>query len=71
MASTPQASIPSPPGLPIVGHLHQIAKSGLIGHLLEVSRTMPEGIFKLKFGSRVCLCVTGADLVAELCDENL
>jgi cytochrome P450/NADPH-cytochrome P450 reductase len=70
MASTAPASIPSPPGLPIVGHLHQIAKSGLVGHLLEVSRDMPEGIFKLKFGSRVGLFVTSADLVAELCDET-
>lgn len=64
------ASIPSPPGLPVVGHLHQIAKAGLIGHLLDVSRTMKEGIFKLRFGSRVGLFVTDADLVAELCDET-
>jgi len=70
MASSPHVSIPSPPGLPIVGHLHQIAKSGLVGHLLETSRQMPEGIFKLKFGSRVGLFVTSADLVAELCDET-
>lgn len=68
--STDAPSIPSPPGLPIVGHLHQIARAGLIGHLLEVSRAMPEGIFKLKFGSRVGLFVTDADLVAELCDET-
>lgn len=67
---TSAQSIPAPPGLPIVGHLHQIAKSGLIGHLLDVSRTMPDGIFKLKFGSRVGLFVTSADLVAELCDEQ-
>jgi cytochrome P450/NADPH-cytochrome P450 reductase len=67
---TDTASVPAPPGLPIVGHLHQIARSGLVGHLLEVSRTMPEGIFKLKFGSRVGLFVTSADLVAELCDET-
>lgn len=67
---TDTASVPSPPGLPIVGHLHQIAKAGLIGHLLEVSRTMPDGIFKLKFGSRVGLFVTKPDLVAELCDET-
>lgn len=32
----------APPGLPVVGHLRQIAKSGLIGHLLEVCRTKPE-----------------------------
>lgn len=67
---TDTLSVPSPPGLPIVGHLHQIAKAGLIGHLLDVSRTMPEGIFKLKFGSRVGLFVTNPDLVAELCDER-
>ncbi|ODU21748.1 MAG: reductase [Sphingomonas sp. SCN 67-18] len=68
MAST--APIPSPPGLPVVGHLHQIARSGLIGHLLEVSRSFGHGIFKLKFGSRVGLFVVDADLAAELCDET-
>ncbi|WCM27817.1 cytochrome P450 [Sphingomonas sp. QA11] len=62
--------IPSPPGLPVVGHLHQIARAGLIGHLLAVSRDFPEGIFKLKFGSRIGLFVTSPDLVAELCDET-
>jgi cytochrome P450/NADPH-cytochrome P450 reductase len=62
--------IPSPPGLPVVGHLHQIARAGLIGHLLAVSRDFPQGIFKLKFGSRIGLFVTSPDLVAELCDET-
>ena len=68
MADT--ATIPAPPGLPIVGHLHQIAKAGLIGHLLDVSRDFPEGIFKLRFGSRIGVFVTSADLVAELSDET-
>lgn len=67
---TERASFPSPPGLPVVGHLHQIARSGLIGYLLRVSRDFPAGIFKLKFGSRVGLFVTNPDLVAELCDET-
>ena len=62
--------IPAPKGLPVVGHLHQIARAGLIGHLLHVSRDFPQGIFKLKFGSRVALFVTDPDLVAELCDET-
>ena len=72
MASAPVAgeSIPAPPGLPVVGHLHQIARSGLIGHLLNVSRDFPAGIFKLKFGSVVGVFVTSADLVAELSDET-
>ena len=62
--------IPAPPGLPVVGHLHQIARAGLIGHLLQVGRDFPEGIFKLRFGSRVSLFVTNPDLAAELSDET-
>lgn len=63
-------AIPTPPGLPVVGHLHQIARAGLVGHLLRVSREFPQGIFKLRFGSRVSLFVTNPDLVAELSDET-
>lgn len=76
MAESPAAptasgeSIPSPKGLPIVGHLHQIARAGLIGHLLTVSKEFPGGIFKLKFGSRVGVFVTDPDIVAELSDET-
>lgn len=62
-------TIPMPPALPVVGHLHQIARTGLISHLLAVSREYPDGIFKLKFGSRVSVFVTSADLVSELSDE--
>jgi len=69
-AAVDRPVIPSPPGLPVVGHLHQIARAGLIGHLLAVSRDFPDGIFKLKFGSRIGLFVTSPDLVAELCDET-
>lgn len=61
---------PSPPASPVVGHLHQIARAGLIGHLLRVSRDFADGIFKLKFGSRVAVFVTDPDLTAELCDET-
>ena len=64
------ASIPSPKGLPVVGHLHQIARAGLIGHLLQVSKEFPDGIFKLKFGSRVGVFVTDPDIVAQLSDET-
>lgn len=69
-AAVERPAIPSPPGLPVVGHLHQIARAGLIGHLLHVSRDFPDGIFKLKFGSRVGIFITSADLVGELCDET-
>ncbi|MES2753289.1 MAG: cytochrome P450 [Pseudomonadota bacterium] len=64
------ATIPMPPALPVVGHLHQISRAGLIGHLLATSRDYPDGIFKLKFGSRVSVFVTSADLVGELSDET-
>ncbi|HEX8418658.1 MAG TPA: cytochrome P450, partial [Sphingomonas sp.] len=70
MAELPAPSIPSPKGLPVVGHLHQIARAGLIGHLLNVSREFPGGIFKLKFGSRIGVFVTDPDLVAILSDET-
>ena len=75
MASKPKdipavAAVPMPAALPVIGHLHQIARAGLIGHLLRVSREVPQGIFKLRFGSRVSIFVTDPDLVAELSDET-
>ena len=63
-------SVPMPRALPVIGHLHQIARAGLVGHLLSVSRAEPQGIFKLRFGSRVSIFVTDPDLVAELSDET-
>ena len=63
-------SFPGPKGLPVVGHLHQIARAGLVGHLLSVSRDFPDGVFQLKFGSRVGLFVTDPDVAAALSDEG-
>ncbi|SEK55019.1 cytochrome P450 / NADPH-cytochrome P450 reductase [Sphingomonas palmae] len=68
--AAPSAPVPMPRALPVIGHLHQIARSGLVGHLLSVSRSAPQGIFKLRFGSRVSIFVTDPDLVAELSDET-
>lgn len=65
-----KVQVPSPQSLPMVGHLHQIARHGLIGYLLHVGRDFPGGYFKLKFGSRLGYFVTDPDLVAELCDEK-
>ena len=68
--ATAVQQFPTPKGLPVVGHLHQIARSGLVGHLLAVSRDFPDGVFQLKFGSRVGIFVTDPGIVAELCDET-
>ena len=66
-----RAEIPSPKTLPIIGNLHQIPKSGLIQHLMDVARDFADpGIFKLYFGSYVSLWVSHPDIVAELCDET-
>ncbi|HEU0044344.1 bifunctional cytochrome P450/NADPH--P450 reductase [Sphingomonas sp.] len=70
MATAAADRFPAPKGLPVVGHLHQIARSGLVGHLLKVSRDFPGGVFQLKFGSRVGIFVTDPDVVAELSDET-
>ena len=70
MATAAADRFPAPRGLPVVGHLHQIARSGLVGHLLSVARDFPDGVFQLKFGSRVGLFVTDPDLVAALSDET-
>ena len=64
------ASFPTPKGLPVVGHLHQIARAGMVGHLLAVSRDYPDGIFQIRFGSRPVLFVTDPDLAAVLSDET-
>ncbi|PAX06644.1 cytochrome P450 [Sphingomonas lenta] len=70
MATSPKPpSIPMPPALPMVGHLHQL-RGGLVSPLLRMGRDFPDGIFKLKFGSRVGIFVTDPDLVAELSDER-
>lgn len=63
--------IPSPKTLPIIGNLHQIPKSGLIQHLMNVAHDFADpGIFKLYFGSYVSLWVSHPDLVAALSDET-
>ncbi|MEQ1548208.1 MAG: cytochrome P450 [Chakrabartia sp.] len=64
-------AVPHPKTLPVIGNLHQIPKSGLIQHLMEVSRDFQAGgVFKLYFGSYVSLWINKPDLVAELCDET-
>ena len=70
MATAATESFPTPKGLPVVGHLHQIARAGMVGHLLAVSRDYPEGIFQVRFGSRPVLFVTDPDIAAELSDET-
>lgn len=64
------ATIPAPKSLPVLGHIHRVAREGLVSYLLDVSREMPGGIFRIDFGGRDALFVTNADIAAELCDET-
>ena len=55
---------PAQPGLPVVGHLHHIARSGPVGHLADVDRPFPDGIVEPKSGSRIGILLPGGPDVA-------
>src|SRR3990172_1283288 len=61
--------IPSPPQMPVLGHLLQLPKRKLVQHLLEVSRQF-DGIFQINFAGIKVPFVYSAELVAEISDET-
>ena len=61
--------IPSPPQIPVLGHLLQLPKGKLVQHLLEVSRQF-DGIFQINFAGVKVPFVYSAELVAEISDET-
>ena len=67
--SSLEQEIPSPPGLPWVGHLLQIPKSRITQYLLETSRGF-DGILALDFAGAKLPFVFDPDLVAELSDPK-
>jgi cytochrome P450/NADPH-cytochrome P450 reductase len=67
---TGPATIPYPPKMPVLGHLHKIAGGRLSQFLLKTGIEYPEGLFSVWFGNREALFVGDPDIVAELSDEN-
>ncbi|MCY9783502.1 cytochrome P450 [Nocardiopsis sp. EMB25] len=71
MTSTPTlAPIPEPQGLPLLGHTLEIAgQRGFVGGLTRMHREAGP-IIRVRVPGEEFLSVTGADLVAEVCDET-
>ena len=67
--SSPSPTIPSPPGLPLLGNLLQIPRGGLTRHVTRLAREYP-GIFELDFAGYRWPFVASASLAAEVCDEK-
>jgi len=67
--SNSSASIPSPPGLPVLGNLLQIPRGGLTRHVTRLAREFP-GIFELDFAGYRSPFIASAALTAEVCDEK-
>ncbi len=62
-------AIPMPARLPVIGNLHQIPRSRVMQHMVQVARAH-DGIVQLDFGGRIGILVSSAELAAELCDER-
>ncbi len=68
-APTPVAAIPSPPRLPLIGHLHLLPRDRVMQAMTALVLAHG-GIVELDFGGRKGVLVASADLAAELCDER-
>lgn len=61
--------IPKPDGLPFLGNIMTVDANHPLQDLMEISREMGP-IFWMDFMGKASILVSGADLVAELCDEK-
>ena len=68
-AQTALVPIPQPPGKPIVGNAFTVDSSRLIQSLMELAEEYGP-IFKLEVMGTPLVFVSGADMVAEMCDET-
>ncbi|NBM18349.1 bifunctional cytochrome P450/NADPH--P450 reductase [Streptomyces sp. GC420] len=62
--------IPSPRGIPLLGHTTQVPGTNPFAYFAELSKQFPEGIFSLDIAGIEQVFVTDPDLVAEVCDET-
>ncbi|WP_284124419.1 bifunctional cytochrome P450/NADPH--P450 reductase [Parerythrobacter aestuarii] len=68
-ADTSLDNIPQPPGAPIIGNALTVDASRMIQSLMELADEYGP-IFKLEMMGNTLVFVSGADLVAEVCDEK-
>ncbi|WP_336987058.1 bifunctional cytochrome P450/NADPH--P450 reductase [Altererythrobacter aquiaggeris] len=66
---TTLAPIPQPPGKPLIGNAVTVDASRMIQSLMELADEYGP-IFKLDMMGTTIIMVSGADLVAEVCDEK-
>ncbi|MBC7270013.1 MAG: cytochrome P450 [Streptomyces sp.] len=62
--------IPSPRGIPLLGHTTQVPGTNPFAYFADLSKQFPEGIFSLDIAGIEQVFVTDPDLVAEVCDET-
>lgn len=69
VTSNELSPIPQPPGAPVLGNAFTVDSSRLIQELMRLSEEYGP-IFKLEVMGNTLVFVSGADLVAEVCDEK-
>ncbi|WP_055589053.1 bifunctional cytochrome P450/NADPH--P450 reductase [Streptacidiphilus griseoplanus] len=62
--------IPSPRGIPILGHTPQIPGTNPVAYFGELAKQFPEGIYGMDIAGIEQVFVSDPDLVAEVCDET-
>ncbi|MGA5822816.1 bifunctional cytochrome P450/NADPH--P450 reductase [Kitasatospora sp. NPDC094028] len=62
--------IPSPRGIPLLGHTPQIPGTNPVAYFVELSKRFPEGIYGMDIAGIEQVFVYDPDLVAEVCDET-
>ncbi|TMR93949.1 cytochrome P450 [Nonomuraea basaltis] len=70
LTTTGPRPIPSPRGIPLLGHTPQIPDTNPVEYFGELSKQFPEGIFSLDIAGQANVFVYDPDLVTEVCDET-
>ncbi|WP_084959863.1 bifunctional cytochrome P450/NADPH--P450 reductase [Thermoactinospora rubra] len=70
LTTTGPRPIPSPRGIPLLGHTPQIPDTNPVEYFGELSKQFPEGIYGMNIAGIEQVFVYDPDLVAEVCDET-